>query len=81
MRARGLIVLVTPLFTLQTFEDVYLDSRPTLKEVLYYLNIFFAVSFTLEFLLKLVGLGVVSYFTNAWNLLDFLIVIVSRLTR
>lgn len=61
----------------QAFEDVYLDSRPTLKEVLRVLNIFFAVVFVLEFLLKLIGLGFTSYFSSAWNWLDVAIIAVS----
>lgn len=59
------------------FEDVYLDSRPTLKEVLEVLNIFFAVVFSLEFFLKVIGLGFTSYFSCAWNWLDFTILVVS----
>ena len=61
----------------QVFEDVHLDSKPTLKKVLDYLNIVFAVVFTLEFLLKTLGLGFLTYFKNAWNCLDVVIVAVS----
>lgn len=61
----------------QVFEDVHLDSKPTLKKVLDYLNIVFAVVFTLEFLLKTLGLGFLTYFKNAWNCLDVVIVVVS----
>ena len=64
----------------QAFEDVYLDSKPTLKEVLRILNIFFAVVFVLEFLLKLIGLGFKSYFSSAWNWLDVAIIAVSDVT-
>jgi len=62
----------------QVFEDVHLNTRPTLKKVLDYLNIVFAVVFTLEFLLKTIGLGFVTYFKNAWNCLDVVIVAVSK---
>ncbi|XP_048586351.1 sodium channel protein 1 brain isoform X2 [Nematostella vectensis] len=62
------------------FEDVYLDSKPTLKQVLQILNILFAVIFTVEMLLKWIGLGFKTYFTNPWNILDFVIVIVSLAT-
>ena len=61
----------------QVFEDVHLAKRPTLKEVLDYLNIVFAVVFALEFLLKILGLGFLTYFKNAWNCLDVIIVAVS----
>lgn len=66
-------------FSSKAFEDVYLDSRPTLKEVLRVLNIFFAAVFVLEFLLKIIGLGITSYFSSAWNWLDVVIVVVSNL--
>lgn len=48
-----------------------------MKEVLNYLNIVFAVVFTLEFLLKTLGLGLLEYFKNLWNCLDVIIVAVS----
>ena len=48
-----------------------------MKRVLDYLNIVFAVVFTLEFLLKTIGLGLLTYFKNAWNCLDVVIVAVS----
>ena len=44
------------------------------------LNIFFAVVFVLEFLLKVIGLGFTSYFSSAWNWLDVGIIVVSSLT-
>lgn len=65
-------------FFFQVFEDVHLDSRPTLKKVLNYLNIVFVVVFTVEFLLKTLGLGFLTYFKNAWNCLDVIIVVVSK---
>lgn len=61
----------------QAFEDIYLPQRPILKDILQYSNYFFAVVFGLEFLLKLIGYGVVGYFTGFWNLLDVFIVAVS----
>lgn len=54
-----------------------MDKKPTLKKVLDYLNIVFAVVFTLEFIMKTIGLGLVTYFKNAWNCLDVVIVAVS----
>ncbi|XP_069172735.1 sodium channel protein 60E [Procambarus clarkii] len=59
------------------FEDVHLDSKTELKEVLNYLNLAFAVLFTLEMLLKWVALGFVKYFTSVWTILDCFIVLVS----
>lgn len=65
----------------KAFEDVYLNSRPTLQEVLRVLNIFFAAVFVLEFLLKIIGLGFTSYFSSAWNWLDVVIIVVSNLVK
>ena len=59
---------------------MHLDSRPILKEVLRVLNIFFAVVFVLEFILKLIGLGFTTYFSSAWNWLDVAIIVVSKFT-
>ncbi|XP_066927937.1 sodium channel protein 1 brain-like isoform X5 [Clytia hemisphaerica] len=59
------------------FEDVYLNEKEGLKDFLFYCNYFFAIIFTLEFLVKLFALGFVTYFTNFWNLLDVFIVAIS----
>ena len=61
----------------QAFEDIYLSERPRLKTLLDYLNVFFAVVFTVEFLLKILGLGFLTYVKNFWNCLDVFIVAVS----
>ncbi|KAK4323895.1 hypothetical protein Pmani_005447 [Petrolisthes manimaculis] len=62
------------------FEDVHLDSKTELKErreVLNYLNLVFAILFTVEMILKWVALGFVKYFTSVWTILDCFIVLVS----
>ena len=41
------------------------------------MNYIFAVTFTLEMLLKIFGMGFVGYFSNLWNCLDCFIVAVS----
>ena len=64
-------------FSLQVFEDIYLDKRKPLKDVLAVMNYVFAVTFTLEMLLKIFGMGFVGYFSNLWNCLDCFIVAVS----
>lgn len=74
-----LVIIVASSVTL-IFEDIHLDKKPTLKKVLDYLNIVFAVVFTLEFIMKTIGLGLVTYFKNAWNCLDVVIVAISILT-
>ena len=62
---------------LQCAEDIYLDYQPQLKEALLWLNVIFAVLFTVEMLLKWFGMGFKKYFTSFWCVLDFSIVIVS----
>uniref|UniRef100_A0A8C4QZD7 Calcium voltage-gated channel subunit alpha1 B n=1 Tax=Eptatretus burgeri TaxID=7764 RepID=A0A8C4QZD7_EPTBU len=45
------------------------------EDVLKYLNILFTVLFSLECILKMLGLGFVNYFRDAWNIFDFVTVI------
>ena len=58
------------------FEDIHLDNNPLLKETLGVMNFIFAVTFTVEMLLKILGMGFVGYFSNLWNCLDCFIVAV-----
>ncbi|XP_015109194.1 sodium channel protein para isoform X1 [Diachasma alloeum] len=58
-------------------EDVHLQSRPILQDILYYMDRIFTVIFFLEMLIKWLALGFAKYFTNAWCWLDFIIVMVS----
>ena len=71
-----LIIIVSSSLAL-CFEDIYLYQKPTLKAVLYYLNILFAVIFTAEMCLKWISLGFKKYFTSFWTVMDFCIVVVS----
>lgn len=50
-----------------------------MKRVLQVLDKFFCAFFTIEMLIKWVGYGLRFYFTNAWCLLDFVIVFISLL--
>ncbi|XP_026806613.1 sodium channel protein para-like isoform X1 [Rhopalosiphum maidis] len=58
-------------------EDVHLQHRPVLQDILYYMDRIFTVIFFLEMLIKWLALGFRNYFTNAWCWLDFIIVMVS----
>ncbi|XP_044010866.1 sodium channel protein para isoform X12 [Aphidius gifuensis] len=58
-------------------EDVHLQSRPILQDILYYMDRIFTVIFFLEMLIKWLALGFQKYFTNAWCWLDFIIVMLS----
>jgi hypothetical protein len=74
-----LLVILGSSLTL-AFEDIYLYQKKTMKDVLEICNIIFAVLFTLEMVLKIIGLGATQYFTHFWTLLDFFIVCISLLT-
>ncbi|KAK6643773.1 hypothetical protein RUM43_000036 [Polyplax serrata] len=58
-------------------EDVHLQQRPVLQDILYYMDRIFTVIFFIEMLIKWLALGFKEYFTNAWCWLDFVIVMVS----
>ena len=73
------VILFSFVFFFKVFEDVHLPSKPKLETALENLNYYFAFIFTLEFVLKIIGLGVVGYFSSFWNCLDSLIVAVSVL--
>ena len=49
-------------------------------DILEYINYFFTAVFTLEAIIKIIGLGFKGYFTKGWNLFDFFIVLVSYVT-
>lgn len=57
-------------------EDVHLQHRPILQDILYYMDRIFTVIFFFEMLIKWLALGFQKYFTNAWCWLDFIIVMV-----
>ena len=52
--------------------------NPKFEYALEIVNYFFAIVFTLECLLKLLGLGK-SYFYSKWNIFDFIIVVGTNL--
>ena len=60
-----------------TLEDVWFETKPLLVDTLYYLDRILTVVFFLETCLKLLAMGFVAYFGNAWCWLDFVIVGVS----
>ncbi|KAF0293556.1 Sodium channel protein type 10 subunit alpha [Amphibalanus amphitrite] len=59
------------------FEDKYLYQRPQLKRYLRWANLVFASLFTVEMVLKWVAFGLKKYYSNAWTILDFIIVVAS----
>jgi hypothetical protein len=64
---------------LKALEDINTRQQPVFYRVLVVLDKVFTVIFTIELILKWFAYGIKSYFTNGWNWLDFLIVVVSVL--
>ncbi|XP_066173568.1 sodium channel protein type 5 subunit alpha-like [Sylvia atricapilla] len=62
------------------FDDIHLNRRKRIREILGFLDIMFTFIFVLEMLLKWVAYGFKRYFSNAWCWLDFLIVDVSSIS-
>lgn len=60
-------------------EDVHTRKQPTFSEVLAVFDKIFTVIFTLELILKWFAYGITEYFKTGWNILDFVIVVVSLL--
>lgn len=60
-----------------TFEDVNLKNDSREADILQIFDYIFTLVFIAEMVLKWFGLGLKKYFTDAWCLLDFVIVIVS----
>lgn len=60
------------------FEDKYLYLKPSLKFYLRWANLVFAALFTIEMVLKWIAFGLKKYYTNAWTILDFIIVVVRQ---
>ncbi|UJR10951.1 hypothetical protein I4U23_015136 [Adineta vaga] len=61
----------------KALEDVYSRQKPTFTKVLILFDIIFTIIFTIELILKWLAYGIKTYFTNGWNNLDFIIVVVS----
>ncbi|XP_072649406.1 sodium channel protein type 11 subunit alpha [Canis lupus baileyi] len=59
------------------FEDIYLEERPNIRDLLNCTDHIFTYIFILEMGLKWVAFGFGKYFTSVWCWLDFIIVIVS----
>ena len=59
-------------------EDKFIKNRPLLKQILGISDYIFTVIFTLEMILLWIGNGFRNYFKNGWFLLDFIIVVVSK---
>ncbi|EDV26563.1 uncharacterized protein TRIADDRAFT_54699 [Trichoplax adhaerens] len=75
-----ILLLIFASSVILALEDAYILQRQDLARAIEALNVFFAIAFTVEMVLKWIGLGFVAYFTNPWNLLDASIVAISLVT-
>ena len=67
------------MFIQKALEDVNSRRQATFVKVLSIFDKVFTIIFTIEMILKWLAYGIKSYFRNSWNILDFLIVVVSIL--
>lgn len=63
----------------KALEDINTRQQPVFHAILIVLDKVFTVIFTMELILKWFAYGIRKYFTNGWNWLDFVIVVVSVL--
>ena len=62
------------------WEDVSFRDNQKLFELIEIFNMIFIVAFTTEMTLKMLGFGWYGYFSNGWNVLDFIIVVIGLLS-
>ncbi|CAF3513815.1 unnamed protein product [Rotaria sp. Silwood1] len=74
-----IIISILASSTTLALEDVNTRQQPTFSEILAVFDKMFTVIFTMELILKWFAYGIKNYFTNGWNWLDFVIVVVSVL--
>ncbi|CAF4573052.1 unnamed protein product, partial [Rotaria sp. Silwood2] len=65
--------------TTLALEDINTRQQPKYYSILHSFDQLFTIIFTAELVLKWFAYGIKNYFTNGWNWLDFLIVVVSVL--
>ncbi|CAF1517833.1 unnamed protein product [Rotaria sp. Silwood1] len=65
--------------TALALEDVNTRQQPKFLFILAIFDKIFTIIFTIELILKWFAYGITNYFTNGWNKLDFVIVVVSVL--
>ncbi len=63
----------------KALEDINTRQKIVLFKVLHSFDKVFTIIYTAELILKWFAYGIKNYFTNGWNWLDFLIVVVSVL--
>ncbi|CAF3598036.1 unnamed protein product [Adineta steineri] len=76
---RLIIASILASSTTLALEDINTRQQPIFHKILVVLDKIFTIIFTVELILKWFAYGITKYFTNGWNWLDFVIVIVSVL--
>ena len=66
-------------FSSQALEDIHTRKDPKFCQVLAVCDKIFTIIFTVELILKWLAYGIKNYFRTGWNILDFIIVLVSVL--
>ncbi|KAK2156437.1 hypothetical protein LSH36_213g02000 [Paralvinella palmiformis] len=69
----GIFVLI--MINTVTLAMKYYGQSPVYQQALDYMNMIFTGVFTLEFIFKFIAFRVKNYFGDAWNILDFIIVV------
>lgn len=75
-QAFDIVIMVLIWLNMVTMMVETADQSPEMNTILYYINVVFIVIFTGECLLKMISLRHY-YFTNGWNIFDFIVVILS----
>ena len=71
-------IMLVILLNMATMSIEHYDELQQLTDVLHYINTVFIAVFTLECVIKLIGLRWY-YFRQPWNVFDFIVVIISIL--
>ena len=71
-----IIVLINSIIVIIGF----IDSNEARGELYDTIDYWFIIVYIIEFLLKIVGLGIFGYFRDNWNKLDFILIIISLST-
>ncbi len=75
-QAFDILIMLLIIFNMVTMMVETDEQSPGIEYILYYINLAFIVIFTTECIIKLIALRYY-YFTNSWNIFDFVVVILS----
>ena len=75
-----IVIMIVIMLNMLTMCLEHEGQSATYTTVLYYINLFFIVVFTIECAMKLIGLRLY-YFKIPWNVFDFVVVVLSILGK